>query len=125
MKMIKNRAKGTVLARRIELAKGLLKKGIGLMFRGEIEDGCCLLMEFSGEGSYGIWMFGMRFSIDLVFLDSEKKVVGIFENVRPLGLNPCTWKIYRPKRPAKWILELKAGTVKRTRTAPRDRLVFG
>ncbi len=91
--MITNKTRKRVLAKKVDVAKSFWKKTIGLMFRKEIGDDGCLLMEFGGEGSHSIWMLGMRFPIDIIFLDEKKKVVGLFEGVKPLGMHPATWKV--------------------------------
>ena len=121
---IKNVTRKILVAENAEVAKGFWKKSLGLMFRGCIKDGQCFLMEFKREGIYGIWMPCMRFPIDIIFLDGGKKVVGIFENIRPLGRDTSTWKVCRPAKPAKWILELKAGAANRKKISAGDRLAF-
>jgi len=49
-------------------------------------------------------MFGMHFDIWMAFLDDKGKV---FELVRAgkLTFNPKTWKIYKPSKPCKYVLE--------------------
>lgn len=76
----------------------------GLMFRKEGD----ALLEFKKEGKYGIWMVFMRFPVDLVFLDKNKKIVDLIKNVPPLSFNPKTWKIYYPEKKCKYVLELDA-----------------
>lgn len=48
-------------------------------------------------------MMFVRFPIDAVFLDENEKVVDI------ATLNPWTIN-YTPKKPAKYVVEMKAGT---------------
>lgn len=119
-----NKTRKTVLAENAEIAKGFWKKTIGLMFRNNMENSQGFMMEFEQEDFYGIWMFCMRFPIDLVFIDPEKRVVDFFENVKPFGINPKTWKVYKPGKPAKWVLELKSGRIKETRTSLGDKLYW-
>jgi len=122
--MIKNLTKNTILAKRVEVADSLGKRMRGLMFRDSLGRNSALLMVFEGEGKYGIWMFGMQFAIDIVFIDMEKRIVDIEHSARPIGLNPKTWKIYRPKKPCAYVLELPAGTAERTGTEIGDVLDF-
>lgn len=124
MQMIMNETKGTVLAREVEIADSARKKARGLMFRDSLPEDYVLLMKFSREGDHKIWMFGMRFPLDLIFLDSDKRVVGIHENVRPLSINPKTWKTYCSEKHARYVLEARLGTVKKTKTEPGDVLGF-
>ena len=90
---------------------------------------CSLYMEImtrSGPDSLregeGLWIvpceavhtFAMRFAIDLVYLDRHHRVVKTRSNVRP-------WRISGSLR-AHSVLELAAGVIEQTRTAPGDRL---
>lgn len=85
------------------------KRAKGLMFKKKPQP---LLLVFDKPGYHGIWMLGTRFSIDLVFLDSERRVVDIFEGIKPISWNPKTWRIYRPSKPVKYALELPEGEVR-------------
>ncbi|MCK4429243.1 MAG: DUF192 domain-containing protein [Candidatus Aenigmarchaeota archaeon] len=84
--------------------KNFFELMLGLMFRKEGN----AIMEFGREGKCGIWMLFMRYSLNLIFLDKNKKVVDLIEKVPPLGFNPKTWKIYYPKKKCKYVLELDA-----------------
>jgi uncharacterized membrane protein (UPF0127 family) len=121
---IVNKTSKRVLANKVQIATGFWQKTLGLMFRSKIDDSAGFLMEFGIEGEYGIWMLGMRFGIDLVFIDSKKTVVGVFENLKPVSFNPVTWRVYKPSKPAKWVLELPAGTIGKTKTSKGDKLSF-
>jgi uncharacterized membrane protein (UPF0127 family) len=68
-----------------------------------------LLMAFPSDGLWGIWMKDMKFPIDIVWLDSNKKVVHIEQNVSP---ESSTDKTYYPRTPARYVVETAAGSVK-------------
>ena len=57
----------------------------------------------------------MRFPIDVLYVDGAQEVIGIDENLPP-------WRFGRPRRQARFVIELPAGTVKATGTRPGDRL---
>ena len=94
-----------------EIADTSWKRMKGLMFRKSPGRG--MLFVFDEPCFPGIWMLGMRFRIDIVFLDSERRVVDFFENARPVSLNPRSWRIYKPRRPARYALELPAGSIRK------------
>jgi uncharacterized membrane protein (UPF0127 family) len=123
---IANMTRKTVVAETVEVAGSFWKKSLGLMFRSGIDDSAGFLMEFGkpSKDLYSIWMLGMRFPIDIIFINARKEVTDVCGNVPPVYPNPATWKVYRPTRPVKWILEVKAGRAKETRTKPGDRLSF-
>lgn len=52
-----------------------------------------------------IHTFFMRFSIDIYWLDSRKKIIGVRKRLMPFSLAA-------PARPAKYILEAPAGKLK-------------
>jgi uncharacterized membrane protein (UPF0127 family) len=75
-------------------------------------------------GDFGLWIapceavhtFWMQFPIDIIFLNRKKEVVKLSRHVRP-------WRIAGSLR-AYSLLELKAGTIDRSRTQVFDSLRF-
>jgi uncharacterized membrane protein (UPF0127 family) len=121
---ILNTTRGTVLAEDAEIAESGLGKARGLMFRKSLPEGKAFVMVFEKEGNPGIWMPFMRFPIDVIFLDSEKRVVGIHENVKPMGFHHKTWKVYYPEKPARYVIETNAGEVRRSMTGIGNAIKF-
>jgi uncharacterized membrane protein (UPF0127 family) len=78
----------------------------GLSGKNSLQPDHALLMAFPSEGEWGIWMKDMNFPIDIVWLNKDKKVIYIV-----LGAQPGDLKIHYPKSPAKYVVELPAGTV--------------
>jgi uncharacterized membrane protein (UPF0127 family) len=112
------------LCERVKVAKSVLEKARGLMFIPKISEKEGLLMEFESETKPAIWMLFMRFPIDIVFINKEKRIAEIKENAKPISIKPSTWKIYKPKNKCKWVLEIKAGVIKKTSTRKNDKLSF-
>ena len=121
---IVNTTQGTILCATCEMADNPIKKTKGLMFRESLPEGHGMLFSFSRSTSAGMWMFGMRFAIDMIFLDSEKRVIHLVENVRPLGFSWRTWRIYSSPVPASFVLELPSGAIAKTTTKAGDSLDF-
>ena len=87
-----------------EVADSYWSRAMGLMFRKELSKDKGLLIRFSPTlKSKTIHSFFMRFPLDLIFINEEKKIVEI------TSLKP--WKIYNPKQPCVMVLEVKAGTI--------------
>lgn len=86
-----------------------------------INDSQALLMAFPEDGKHGIWMKGMKFAIDVVWLDRNKKVVYIVKNISPEN---STNKTYMPKTVASYVLEFNAGIVERESIKIGDTAVF-
>jgi len=71
--------------------------------------GMLFVFDESSIAGSGIWMKDMKIPLDIVWLGDDKKVVHIVTNASPdLG----TSKTFTPTQPAKYVLELPAGTVK-------------
>ncbi|MDD1775181.1 MAG: DUF192 domain-containing protein [Methanobacterium sp.] len=114
--LIINRSKGTRLAY-ADLANSFLSRFMGLMFKGSIENGLVLkIPQGRGRRGSGIHMFFMRMSLDVLFLDKEKKVVDLV-NLKP-------WQVYNPKKPARFVVELPEGTLNSSKTQIGDELDF-
>lgn len=67
-----------------------------------------MLFVFPADGEYAFWMKNMRFSIDILWISSDGKVVYMLEDV-----SPDTYpQSFRPDVPARYVLELPAGYAK-------------
>ena len=62
-------------------------------------------------------MFFVFYPIDLIFLNKDKKVVELKNNLKPFA-------IYNPKNNAKYILELKNGFIKKHKIKLNDKISF-
>lgn len=103
-----------MLADRCRVADSLVSRGVGLLLSRPLVPGEGLRITRTSS----ITMIFMRFSIDAVFLDRERRVVKVAERLRP-------WTLARGARRAAEVLELPAGTVARTGTQAGDELSFG
>ena len=115
--MIANKTRKTLLCRRTELANSFWRKARGLMFRESLPRDSGMLFIFPRPGRPGFWTPFMRFPIDLVFIGSSKRILEIRENLKP-------WQMCRPRAPAKYALELRAGGAGKARARPGDLLEF-
>lgn len=67
-----------------------------------------LLFVFDSDGTWAFWMKDMRFSIDMVWIDSAGKVVFIKEHATPESYT-TSGESFRPDVPARYVLELPDG----------------
>ena len=65
----------------------------------------------------GVHTFGMTFPIDVAYLDSDDRVVHMYQNLRP-------FRVGKVKRRVKSVLELPAGVLAESRTEVGDHLQF-
>ena len=112
--MIINKTKRIIISKRYKLCKTTLSKALGLMFSINPKT---LLLSWKQEKKRGIHMFFVFFPIDLIYLNKEKKVIAIKENLKPFS-------IYNMAKPTQYIIELPKGKIKRTKTKLKDIIEF-
>jgi hypothetical protein len=94
------------------------KMTVGLMFRNSIKTNECMIFVFPDDGPHPIWMRNMKFPIDIVWYDRDKRVVDVVEAARPAGR--FEFSSYRSKEPSRYVIEFNAGFVKKNRIKIND-----
>jgi len=101
------RANGATL--QAEVAKEYADKQIGLSDHDCLKAGTAMLFPYDSPGEYCYWMKDMNFAIDMVWLDSNKKIITIISNVKPESYPE---KSFCPSSPAQYVVEVNAGLSK-------------
>ena len=109
---VHNSSRETLLADRAQIADSSKTRKIGLLKHDRLE---------AGDGLWitpceGVHTVGMKFPIDVLFLDKQRKVVKIRPAMPRWRMAACLW--------AHSVLELPSGTAAATRTARGDQLVL-
>lgn len=91
----------------VEVAQSDVERARGLMGREGLSEGSGMLFIFDSETQHGFWMKDMNFPIDIIWIDSEFRVVDITGGAVPCVGEPCT--IYSPGAPARYVLEVSSG----------------
>ena len=105
-------ADGAVVCEHCEIPESELGRMRGLLGRDGLEPGSGMLIDRAPS----VHMFFMRFPIDVVFLDRDRKVVRVVERLRP-------WRIAGARRAAA-ALELPAGAAAAAGVGVGDTLVL-
>jgi uncharacterized protein len=79
----------------MRICKSLLSQSLGLMFRKKQN----LVMVFPTERRISLHMFFVFFPIDVLILNSEKKIVEIKKDFKP-------WTFWSSKEKGKYVVEL-------------------
>lgn len=103
-----------VLAHRAQMAQSLLARMVGLLGRDHLPPGEALIL----PSCRSIHTLGMRFPIDVVFVDGSWRVLRSWRDLRPGRMTPYVWA-------AKNVVELPAGTLRDGVVVPGDRLLLG
>ena len=86
------------------------KRGKGLSGHEQLGRKECMLFIFGYNARHALWMRGMKFPIDVLWLNEKKKIVDIKENLKPAKM--FEFKTYSPDKDAMYVIELPAGFVK-------------
>ena len=89
----------------IEIAETSEQRIKGLSGRKSLPDNRGLLFIYDQPAFYEIWMKDMNFPIDIIWFDSDKKIVSISENVKPESFP----EVFLPNDLALYVLEVNAG----------------
>lgn len=92
----------------VELASTEAEREQGLSGRTSLSDGQGMFFVFDTEGVWGIWMKDMRFSLDILWADTNGIIVTIERDVSPASYP----KSFYPNVPAAYVLEVPAGFTK-------------
>ena len=106
----------------VELAISEEERVKGLQNRDGMPEMHGMLFIFSQERKYNFWMKDTKFPLDMIWLDSNRNVVFLQENVPPCLSNPCP--TYPPSAAAMYVLELNAGLVRKLGIHLGDRAEF-
>jgi uncharacterized protein len=109
--VVLNRTRGTTLASSVDLADTPKTRRMGLLQRESLKPG------------EGLWLFptqaihtmGMKFPIDVAFLDRRLRIKRIYHQLAPFRLTKFVWG-------AKSVLELPSGSLANTNTNVGDEL---
>jgi uncharacterized protein len=109
---VRNLTRDTLLGDRIDVANTSSTRRTGLLKHDSLEEGTGLWI----VPCESVHTFFMKFAIDVVYLDRNKRVKKAVGPVVPWRLSMCL--------PAHSLLELPAGSIERTGTRKGDELEF-
>lgn len=94
---------------KVKIADSENERETGLMFKEDISKNEGMLFIFNKEGNYSFWMKNTLVPLDIIWLDKNKSVVYIKENIPPCETGIC--ENYYPDKEAIYVLELNAGQI--------------
>ena len=106
---------------RVKLATTNKARRIGLMLHKSMPQNQGMLFIFEKEGIHSFWMKNMHFPLDIIWFNSDKIIVDIYEYAIPCK-DVC--KNIVPQVKALFVLEVNAGFVKKHGIKVGDSLNF-
>ncbi len=94
--MIRNKTKNIVVSDREKSANNIFSQGLGLMFSSKSN----LIMSFDVERRISLHNFFVFYSLEILVLDQDKKVVEVLSNFKPFTLH------WRSVERGKYLVEL-------------------
>jgi len=103
----------------LEVAETPQQQAKGLMFRTEMSEKNGMIFVYPREQHNSFWMKNTYISLDMLFLDSKRKIVGILHNVPVLNEEPRS-----VNAKSKYVVELVAGVSQKKGLKEGDSFTF-
>ncbi len=103
----------------VEIADDDYQRETGLMYRTGMKEDQGMLFIFEDEQPRGFYMKNTHIPLDLIFLDSQNKVVSIAENAKPQSMETIPSNV-----PAQYVLEVNAGLTEHWNLEVGDSLIL-
>ena len=97
-------AGGAELRVKVEVARTPEETQRGLMFRDHLDDGKGMLFLFPEPRKLQFWMHNTYIPLDMIFITSEMKILGVVEKATPLTDDPRG-----PAGVSQYVLEVPGG----------------
>jgi uncharacterized membrane protein (UPF0127 family) len=94
----------------------------GLMMRTELAADHSMLFVFPEEDKRWFWMKNTLIPLDILYFDANRRLVSVQAKVPPCKADPCP--SYPSDLPARYVLELPAGTAARIGVMVGDELTI-
>lgn len=109
----------------VEIAADETTRSRGLMFRESLADNAGMLFIFPREAPRAFWMRNTRIPLDILYLDSQLRIVSMSLDTPPCRNRQGRCPNYPSGAPARYVLELNAGTAERLGVGRGDRIRVG
>lgn len=110
--IIRNITQNTIIASDAGLADNFITRLKGLLGTNQLDTGRALIIRPCNS----IHTFGMKYAIDVVFIDKQDSIVKIIQDMPAGRFSLCSGSSY--------VVELPAGTIKATGTVVGDKISF-
>ncbi|MFZ3011963.1 MAG: DUF192 domain-containing protein [Minisyncoccia bacterium] len=105
---------------KVELALTEVEQNKGLSGRSNLMENSGMLFVFDKPEKYSFWMKDMKFSIDIIWISEEMKVVYVAQDTQPETFP----KTFGPEMDAKYVLEVEAGFSGKNNLKAGDEVLF-
>ena len=103
----------------VEVAHTVRKRQRGLKHRRDLREDQGMLFVFPDEQEQWFWMKDTPLSLDIIFMNRGREVVGILHDTVPFSTRPLTVGV-----PSRYVLEVRGGVARRKGIAVGDSARF-
>jgi uncharacterized membrane protein (UPF0127 family) len=96
----------------------------GMMFRDSLAPDRGMLFLHRSVGSHAYWMYQVKIPLDIVWMDSDRRIVEISANTPPCTVEQSQCPTYGGHVPSQYVLELAGGMAARYGLKDGDTLEF-
>jgi uncharacterized membrane protein (UPF0127 family) len=82
----------------------------GLKYRDNLESDAGMLFAYGKPGFYRYWMFEVKFPIDIIWLDQNRRIVQLVHKAPPCPGPDVTCPVYGGDFESQFVVEFNAGT---------------
>lgn len=104
---------------RVEVARTSAERSRGLMFRKHLDPEAGMIFLFDRPEVQKFWMINTLIPLDMIFIDGDRRIVGIVENAEPK-----TEQSRFVARESQFVLELNGGSAARLGLQPGQPVEF-
>lgn len=99
---------GRTVSFAVEIADTPSKREMGLQYRRDLAADRGMIFLFPAESQQSFWMKNTPLPLDMIFINGDRKIVGIVEQTVPFSLDPRS-----VSAPSQFVLEINGGLSKR------------
>jgi uncharacterized membrane protein (UPF0127 family) len=103
----------------VEIADTPAKRELGLQYRRDLPPDRGMIFLFPNEADQTFWMKNTPIPLDMIFIDSQRRIVGIAEGAIPFSLEPRS-----VGHPSRFVLEINGGLATRYGIRPGNSVRF-
>lgn len=119
LQLLKAETDSVIASLDIEFADNEYETQTGLMYRQSMPDKQAMLFIFESEQPRSFYMKNTEFPLDIIFVNSNNRVVSIQKNAKPRDPSPLP-----SEAAALYVLEVNAGLSDKWQLEPGDKIQF-
>ncbi|MDP9237521.1 MAG: DUF192 domain-containing protein [Chloroflexota bacterium] len=109
----------------VEVATTPAQRERGLGYRDALDADAGMIFDLHGTRTQQFWMKGMRFALDMVWVDASERVAQVTKDIPPEpGVPDDRLRLYASDLPVAYVIEVNAGASSRLGLAPGAQLTF-